>query len=229
MNELTYDRVQSHLARLKLPRMSECLDGLAQEAAKQDWTYLDFLDQLLQAEVSARSERDIAMKTKLAHFPVLKTLDQFDFGFQPSLSERQIRELASLRFVANGENVLLLGPPGVGKTHLAIALGVAAIQQAISVYFTTMVDLVNVGVTRPRTIALRCPLVVVANVRSVLRDYRRRSRACGYVGNSERSGELSIYPQAGRAGPQGAVASSTSSAVGFGRPSSPARRFSLSR
>jgi DNA replication protein DnaC len=144
MNELTYERVQSHLARLKLPRMSECLDSLAEAAAKQDWTYLDFLDQLLQAEVSARSERDIAMKTKLAHFPFIKTLDQFDFGFQPSISERQIRELASLRFVANGENVLLLGPPGVGKTHLAIALGVAAIQQAISVYFTTMVDLLEV-------------------------------------------------------------------------------------
>jgi len=123
--------------------MAAALDGVAQEAAKHSWTYLAFLGQLLDVEVSARSARDVAMKTKLAHFPFAKTLDQFDFAFQPSVNERQIRELATLRFIAHGENVLLLGPPGVGKTHLAIALGVAAIQQAVSVYFTTMVDLLD--------------------------------------------------------------------------------------
>ena len=144
MNELTYARVQSHLNRLKLMRMAECLDPVAQEAAKHDWTYLEFLDHLLEAEVSARYERDVAMKTKLAHFPFIKTLDQFDLSFQPSINERQVRELATLRFVANGENVLFLGPPGVGKTHLAIALGVAAIAQAISVYFVTVVDLLAI-------------------------------------------------------------------------------------
>jgi DNA replication protein DnaC len=144
MNELAYVRVESHLSRLKLTRMAECLDPVAQEAAKHDWTYLEFLDHLLEAEVSARYERDVAMKTKLAHFPFIKTLDQFDFPFQPSINERQVRELATLRFVANGENVLLLGPPGVGKTHLAIALGVAAIAQAISVYFVTVVDLLAI-------------------------------------------------------------------------------------
>jgi DNA replication protein DnaC len=144
MIEPVYQRVQSHLGRLKLSRMAACLDGYAERAAKHEWTYLDFLDHLLEAEVSARTERDIAMKTKLAHFPFIKTLDQFEFGFQPSISERQIQELATLRFAANGENILLLGPPGVGKTHLAIALGVAAIQQAVSVYFTTMVDLLDV-------------------------------------------------------------------------------------
>jgi len=143
MNELAYPRVQAHLGRLKLPRMADCLDGVAEQAAKHDWTYLEFLDHLLETEVSARYERDVTMKTKLAHFPFPKTLDQFDFVFQPSIPERQIRELATLRFVANGENVLLLGPPGVGKTHLAIALGMAAIQQAVSVYFITMVDLLE--------------------------------------------------------------------------------------
>jgi DNA replication protein DnaC len=126
MSDVAYPRVQMHLARLNLPRMAACLDALAQEAAKHDWTYVEFLDQLLDAEVSARYERDVAMKTKLAHFPFVKTLDQFDFAFQPAISERQIRELATLSFIANGENVLFLGPPGVGKTHLAIALGMAA-------------------------------------------------------------------------------------------------------
>ncbi|MCW5852624.1 MAG: IS21-like element helper ATPase IstB [Anaerolineae bacterium] len=140
MTDLTYSRLQAHLTRLRLHRALDRLDPIAEEAAKHNWTYLDFLDHLLEEEISARHERDVVMKTKLAHFPFQKTLDQFDFTFQPSISERQVRELATLRFVAQGENVLLLGPPGVGKTHLAIALGVAAIAQSISVYFLTISD-----------------------------------------------------------------------------------------
>jgi DNA replication protein DnaC len=143
MTELSYERVQNHLTRLKLTRMAEQLDALAQEAAKEDWTYLTFLEQLLDTEVSARYERDVAMKRKLAHFPFVKTLDEFDFAFQPSINERQVQELATVRFVANGDNVLLLGPPGVGKTHLAIALGMAAIAQSLSVYFLTVADLLD--------------------------------------------------------------------------------------
>jgi DNA replication protein DnaC len=144
MSDLVYDRVQSHLSRLKLTRIPDCLDSVAQEASKHDWTYLDFLDRLLEAEISARHERDVTMKTKLAHFPFIKTLDQFDFAFQPSIHERAVHELATMRFVAHGENVLLLGPPGVGKTHLAIALGMAAITQSISVYFLTVADLLDI-------------------------------------------------------------------------------------
>src|SRR5437016_1185359 len=83
------------------------------------------------------------MQTRLARFPFVKTLDQFDFSFQPALNEAQIRELATARFVAHGENILLLGPPGVGKTHLAVSLGVAAIMQGISVVFFTVADLVD--------------------------------------------------------------------------------------
>ena len=83
------------------------------------------------------------MKTKLAHFPFVKTLDEFDFASQASLNERQGRELANMRFVAHSENVLLLGPPGVGKTHLVIALGTSAIRLSHSVYFLTMVDLIE--------------------------------------------------------------------------------------
>jgi len=143
MNALSYARVQQHLTRLKLTRMAEQVDPLAEQAAKESWTYLGFLEQLLDAEVSARYERDVAMKLKLAHFPFPKTLEEFDFAFQPSLSERQVQELATLRFIAHGENLLLLGPPGVGKTHLAIALGMAAIAQSLSVYFLTVSDLLE--------------------------------------------------------------------------------------
>lgn len=143
MNDLTYERVRIHLSRLKLQRMADYVDTVAEEAAKHEWTYLTFLDRLLDLEASALYERDVAMKTKLAHFPFFKTLDEFDFSFQPSINERQIRELATMRFLANGENILLLGPPGVGKTHLAIALGTVAIAQRNHVYFLTMVDLLE--------------------------------------------------------------------------------------
>lgn len=143
MTDLTYDRVQGHLQRLKLSRIAEQLDPLAEEAAKEGWTYLAFLERILDAEVSARYTHEVVMKTRLAHFPFPKTLDEFDFTFQPSINQRQLQELATVRFVANGENVLFLGPPGVGKTHLAIALGMAAIAQSISVYFTTVADLLE--------------------------------------------------------------------------------------
>lgn len=143
MTDLTYDRVQGHLQRLKLSRIAEQLDPLAEEAAKEGWTYLAFLERILDAEVSARYTHEVVIKTRLAHFPFPKTLDEFDFTFQPSINQRQLQELATVRFVANGENVLFLGPPGVGKTHLAIALGMAAIAQSISVYFTTVVDLLE--------------------------------------------------------------------------------------
>jgi DNA replication protein DnaC len=133
----------SRLQRLQLSRVPECLDQLAEVAAKEQWTYVQFLERLLETEVSARLERDVLMKTRLARFPFVKSLDQFDFSFQPALNEAQIRELATVRFVAHGENLLFLGPPGVGKTHLAISLGVAAIAQGLSVVFFTMADLVD--------------------------------------------------------------------------------------
>jgi DNA replication protein DnaC len=107
MNEHGYEHLQAILERLKLTRVPECLDRLAEEAAKASWTYVEFLDRVLDVEVSARVERDVTMKTRLARFPFVKTLDQFDFSFQPALNEAQIRELATARFVAHGENLLL--------------------------------------------------------------------------------------------------------------------------
>jgi DNA replication protein DnaC len=143
MSELLYERVMRALGKLKLTSLAVAFERLAEQAARDHWTYLVFLDCLLEAEVAARSERDVAMKTKLAHFPFLKTLDQFDFTAQPSINERHVKELATSRFVAHAENVLLLGPPGVGKTHLAIALGAAAIANGVSVYFLTVAELLD--------------------------------------------------------------------------------------
>src|SRR5213595_346738 len=143
MSDHRYEHLQAILERLKLTRVPERLDQLAEAAATDKWTYVEFLDRVLDVEVSARVERDVTMKTRLAHFPFVKTLDQFDFSFQPAINEAQIRELATARYVSNGENILLLGPPGVGKTHLAISLGAAAIMVGISVVFFTVADLVD--------------------------------------------------------------------------------------
>jgi DNA replication protein DnaC len=114
-----YERVQAALQALKFLTASDSLDALAQQAATEQWTYLAFLDHLAQAELGARREQTVERNIRRARFPFVKTLDQFDFACQPSINEAQVRDLATVRFVAHGENVLLLGPPGVGKPHPA--------------------------------------------------------------------------------------------------------------
>lgn len=139
----TYERVQTALQDLKFLTAPDSLDALAQQAATEKWTYLAFLDRLTQTELAARSEQTVARNIRRARFPFVKTLDQFDFACQPSINEPQVRDLATVRFVAHGENVLLLGPPGVGKTHLAIGLGMAAILQGMTVAFYTVAALLD--------------------------------------------------------------------------------------
>lgn len=98
---------------------------------------------MLTTESDARRQRYLKTRLQLAHLPYLKTFEHFDFGFQPSIDERQIRELRTLRFVHEASNVILLGPPGVGKTHLAVALAEAAIRAGQAAYFMTAHDLVD--------------------------------------------------------------------------------------
>jgi DNA replication protein DnaC len=139
-SDLLYTRVQAALHTLQFTQMAAELDALTAQAATHNWSALEYLDHLTQAEVNARFEREVQRKLRQAHLPFFKTLDQFDFAFQPSVNERQLRDLASLRFVANAENVLFLGPPGVGKTHLAVSLGRAAVSRGLSVSFSTVAD-----------------------------------------------------------------------------------------
>ena len=103
------------LGVLKLDQMALSLDAICQQAAKEEWTYSAFLSHLIEEELSVRAQRRLSVTTKMAHFPFHKTLEQFDFVFQPSVEKRRFQELASLRFVTGDENILLLGPPGVGK------------------------------------------------------------------------------------------------------------------
>jgi DNA replication protein DnaC len=139
---LQSERLLGHMQRLRLSHLPCCYETLAEAAAEKDLPYLDFLEQALEAESAAKHSRNVRLKTLWAHFPYNKGLDQFDFDFQPSIDERKLRELAGLAFLERKENVLLLGPPGVGKTHLAIALGTEAIIAGYSVYFVTVQELV---------------------------------------------------------------------------------------
>ena len=137
MTEIVRARVEERLVKLRLGAVAERLDGILSQAARTEPTYLDFLDQLLAEETEAKQRKRVAMGIQIAHFPSVKTLDDFDFKFQPSVDQKLVRELATGRFIATAENVLLLGPPGVGKTHLAIALGRAAVEAGHSVLFVT--------------------------------------------------------------------------------------------
>jgi DNA replication protein DnaC len=140
---LINERLELNLDYLGLKRSQTVLDSIVEEAARADISYVEFLDRLLEQEVAAQREQRSTGRIRYARFPYMKTIDQFDFDFQPSVDKKRIKELLTLRFIANGENVLLLGPPGVGKTHLAVALGVVACQQGECVSFIAAEELVT--------------------------------------------------------------------------------------
>ena len=126
---------------LKLSRVEEQYHMLSNTAAKENWTYVEFLNEILQYEVSSRLENSKKILTKFASFPAIKTLEEFDYQFTVGVNSKQINELASLQFVKNCENIIFLGQSGVGKTHLAIALAYKAVQNRYKVKFTTTQEL----------------------------------------------------------------------------------------
>ncbi len=131
------------LDKLRMDHLEAQLDAVCEQAAQKQMDYKAFLAQALQTEWQGRFQRGIEARLRLARFHWVKTLDQFDFNFQPSLDRKQVRELSGMSFVERSHNVILLGPPGVGKTHLAIALGVKAVETGYSVLFLTLEQLMT--------------------------------------------------------------------------------------
>jgi len=136
-------RAREGLEHLGLNVAHDHLDGATQRAAAESWSYSHFLGYLLDGELTERHRKTVALNLKFARLPMQKTLDGFDFAAQPSIDRRLIDELATGRFLHEGRNVVMLGPPGVGKTHLAIALGVRTCELGHRVRFTTAIDLAN--------------------------------------------------------------------------------------
>jgi DNA replication protein DnaC len=131
------------LGKLKMDHLEAQLDAVCEQAAQRQADYKTFLVQALQTEWQGRYQRGTELRLRQARFPWLKTLEQFDFEFQPSLDRRQVRELAGMSFAERAHNVIVLGPPGVGKTHLAIALGIKAVEAGYSVLFLTLEELIG--------------------------------------------------------------------------------------
>lgn len=145
MNEINtiYDRLNNNLNKLKLTKISTILDNYLERANKEEVSIIEALDYLIEEERQYKEETSLRIRTAVAGFPYRKTFEDFDFSFQPSIDIKTINELRTMRFIHNQENVILLGPPGVGKTHLAISLGIEAIKNNFSTYYVNCHDLVN--------------------------------------------------------------------------------------
>src|SRR5512145_1252947 len=135
--------LENLLDKLKMDHLDAQIDAVCEQAAEKQLDYKAFLLRALATEWQGRYQKGIEARLRQARFPWLKTLEQFEFDFQPSLDRRQVRELAGLSFVERAHNVIVLGPPGVGKTHLAIALGVKAVEAGYSVLFLTLEQLMT--------------------------------------------------------------------------------------
>lgn len=137
------EKATSALEHLGLTVAREHLDAASQRAAAEQWSYSHFLGYLLDGEIASRHEHTVRVNLQFSHLPYIKRLDAFDFTAQPSVDRRIIDELMNGRFLADGRNVVFLGPPGVGKTHLAIGLGVMTAELGHRIYFTTAIDMVR--------------------------------------------------------------------------------------
>lgn len=142
MSQDVIERLHACLAELALTQADTLLEGHLEQASKQQQSYAEFLLGVLETEKQYRGNRALLTRMRMANFPYTKSLAQFDFSFQPSIDERQIRELQTLRFASEAENVILLGPPGVGKTHLSVGLAMESIAGGFGAYFITAHDLV---------------------------------------------------------------------------------------
>jgi DNA replication protein DnaC len=137
------DAIRVMLADLKMPGSLEAVDDILSEIDSGRLAATEAINRLLTAQITLRNNRRLQAAMRSSRLPAVKTLDMFDFSFQPSIKREQIESLHELNFIDRKENVVLLGPPGVGKTHLAISLAIAAAQRGRRVYYGTLIDLIS--------------------------------------------------------------------------------------
>jgi DNA replication protein DnaC len=145
-SDITYERIKDNLTALNMKNTLEIIDNYLEQAIKEKINVVDVLDHILSTESRAKKTRAVESQIQMSDFPFKKTMDMFDFSFQPSIDKAQIDELCTMRFVENKENVVFLGTPGVGKTHLAVALGMAAASHRYSTYYincNTLIEQLN--------------------------------------------------------------------------------------
>ncbi len=138
MNKLT-----EQLSYLKLPYILENYESVATTAARKQWTHTQYLSEMIKQEASLRNDRLIQRRIKLARFPVIKTLDQFNWSWPRKINQTQIKNLFHLKFIEDNSNVVFIGSVGVGKSHIATALGYQACLKGHTVLFTSAIDIVN--------------------------------------------------------------------------------------
>jgi DNA replication protein DnaC len=160
--------MQPQLKQLGLTQLEKALPALYEAARTEQWTYETFLNRAIASEIEGRDRRAAERRMTAARLPAIKTLEAFEFAFQPELSERLLWELADLSFVQTATNVIFLGPPGVGKTHLSLALTVKALSAGYSALFTTLTHLAEAldtaaypGLVRQRLRRYTTPSVLV--------------------------------------------------------------------
>ncbi len=164
------EQIRWMLADLKMPGALEAVDGILSRADSGSLTAAEAIQDLLGAQIGLRNNRRLQAAMRSSRLPAVKTLEEFDFSFQPSIKREQIDSLAELSFLERKENVVLLGPPGVGKTHLAIGLAIAAAQSGRRVYYGTLSDLVTsleearaAGALKRRLAVLAAPSLMVVD------------------------------------------------------------------
>ena len=143
MSEFTYERLRENLERLKMKNTLEILDNYLERAIRENTNVVEILDYIFSEEAKNRTRRAVEKQIQMSGFPMKKGFDEFDFKFQPSIDERQIEELRSMRFIENAENIVFLGPPGVGKTHLATSLGMETAGHRFSTYYINCHNLIE--------------------------------------------------------------------------------------
>ena len=143
MGNFEYERLHANLKNLKMDHMEKTIDNYLGAAEQEGKNFVTLLDELINEQYVVKQQNFFETRMKFACFPFKKTFEQFNFTFQPSIDKKTIQELCTLRFIYNAENVILLGPPGVGKTHIAIAIGMEAIKAGMPTYFTTAHELIK--------------------------------------------------------------------------------------